>query len=266
MDDADHPFALVTKILAARHPRPEARSLARRIVAAASQDDVEVWARRVAAGEPLQHVMGKAAFWTLDLAVTPDVLIPRPETEHVVEALLANAPAQARILDFGVGSGAIVLSLLSELPRATGLGLDVSPAALAIAQANAAAHGFAARCAFLAGHWDTPLGPLADGAFHRIAANPPYIPTADIVGLDTAVRDHDPRLALDGGADGLTAYRALAPAITRLLAPGGRAALEVGAGQAADVAALFTNEQVSLCQIVPDLAGIDRVVVITRDF
>ncbi|MCG8443949.1 MAG: peptide chain release factor N(5)-glutamine methyltransferase, partial [Caulobacterales bacterium] len=205
---------------------------------------------------PLAHILGARGFWSLDLAVTPDVLVPRPETEHVVEALLAaDAPAHARVLDLGVGSGAILLSVLAERPDAFGLGVDASPAAIAVARRNARAHALAGRCAFLVSDWDAAL----DARFDLIACNPPYVRSGDIAALEPEVRDHEPRGALDGGADGLDAYRRLAPRLTVLLAPGGTAAFEVGAGQAGPVKELFTLAGLSV-ELGRDLAGRDRVV------
>ena len=210
--------------------------------------------------EPLSHVLGARGFWTLDIEVTPDVLTPRPETEHVVEALLeANAPDDARLLDLGTGSGAILCALLSERPGWTGVGVDASAAALEVARRNAARAGVAGRTALFVSDWDAAL----DERFDLIACNPPYIPTADIAGLDPEVRDHEPRAALDGGADGLEVYRRLAPRMSNLLTPGGSAAFEVGLGQATAVAKLFAAAAPGAAVGVGrDLAGIERVVTV----
>lgn len=213
-------------------------------------------ARRVAR-EPLAYILGRKAFWSLNLAVTPAVLTPRPETEAVVEAGLAalGADAPVRVLDLGVGSGAILFAILAERPMAQGIGVDVSDAALAVARANAASLGLGARAQLLSGDWGEGLS----GSFDLIVSNPPYIASAEIDGLEPEVR-HEPRGALDGGADGLDAYRRIAPDLARLLAPGGRFALEIGQGQGPDVMALLRAAGLEPDGLRPDLAGIGRVV------
>jgi release factor glutamine methyltransferase len=221
---------------------------------------VEAFARRREAGEPLARIEGRRAFWRHELIVTPDVLDPRADTETLVEAALEALAPRAdeplRFLDFGVGSGAILAALLGEWPRATGLGIDASPAAAAVAEANFAALGLARRARAQVGRW----GEGIEGAFDLIVSNPPYIPSGDIAGLDRAVREHDPRLALDGGPDGLDAYRALAPEIARLLAPEGRFFLEIGQGQGDDVAALLAAAALVVTDRRRDLGGIERVI------
>ena len=169
------------------------------------------------------------------------MLDPRADTETLVEAALEALPPGARealrVLDFGVGSGAILAALLGEWPNASGLGIDASPAAAAVAQSNFARLGLARGRAVRVGRW----GEGVAGGYDAIVSNPPYIRSGEIAGLDRAVREHDPRLALDGGADGLDAYRALAPEIARLLAPEGRFFVEIGAGQGDDVAAILAG-------------------------
>ncbi|MDE3174799.1 MAG: methyltransferase, partial [Pseudomonadota bacterium] len=167
----------------------------------------------------------------------------------------ARAGEPLRVLDFGVGSGAILAALLGEWPHASGLGVDASAAAAAVAAANFAALGLAERAHTRVGRWDDGL----DGAFDVIVSNPPYIPSADIAALARDVREHDPRLALDGGADGLDAYRALAPAIARRLAPGGAFFLEIGVGQGDDVAALLAGAGLAVATRRRDLGGVERV-------
>lgn len=214
-------------------------------------------ARRLAR-EPVAYITGRQGFWTLDLEVTPAVLIPRPDTEAVVHAALAlvkDHPAP-RVLDLGVGSGAILLALLAERPEATGLGVDISPAALAVAAANAARHGLADRADFREGHW----GEGIDGSFDLIVSNPPYIEADAIPRLQPEVAGHEPRGALDGGADGLDAYRALAPHLARLLAPGGGFALEFGLGQGPAVAGVLEAQGLAVDAFRVDLTGRDRVV------
>ncbi len=215
---------------------------------------------RRAAREPVSRILGRRGFWTLDLALGPDTLDPRPDSETVVEAVLAARPDRARALrlaDFGTGSGCLLLALLAELPAAWGLGVDRSAGALAVARANARTAGLAGRAAFVCADWG---GGLA-GRFDVIVANPPYIPDGDIAGLEPEVAEYDPRLALAGGADGLDAYRALAPHLARLLAPGGVVALEVGQAQAATVAAQLAAAGLTVTGCRRDLGGIERVVV-----
>lgn len=216
------------------------------------------FAARRLAGEPLSRILGKREFWSLEFIVTPDVLDPRADTETLVEAAVAAFKARRdealRIVDFGTGSGALLCALLSEFPRASGIGVDISEAAAAVARANVEALGLSARASIVVGSWGEPLiGPV-----DLIVSNPPYIPGADIDTLDREVREHDPRLALDGGADGLEAYRALAPEIARLLAPDGRYVLEFGLGQARDVSAIMSAAGLRVDATLRDLAGIER--------
>jgi release factor glutamine methyltransferase len=213
---------------------------------------------RRAAREPIAYILGKKAFYSLDFAVGPAVLTPRPDTEMVVEAALAalaeDVPAE--VLDLGVGSGAILLSILSARPEAAGIGVDASPDALVFAESNAAALGLSSRATFVHGDW----GAGVSGPFDLIVSNPPYIPSGDIAGLEPEVSVHEPRLALDGGEDGLEAYRRLWPDVARLLKPGGRFCVEIGAGQGPDVTALARAAGLEVEAIKPDLAGIGRVV------
>jgi release factor glutamine methyltransferase len=187
------------------------------------------------------------------------VLTPRPDTETEVEVALAAFAPEARfsILDLGVGSGAILLAILAERPGAKGLGVDVSEEALAVARENAANLDLDNRCALLRGDWTAGLG---DKTFELVVANPPYIPTADIETLEPEVRDHEPRVALDGGPDGLDAYRLLAPEVLRVLKPEGIFAVEIGYDQSAAVEALFRAAGALNVRTVKDLADRDRVV------
>jgi len=220
----------------------------------------EAYAARRAAGEPLSRIVGRREFWGLAFALSPETLDPRPETETIVEAALAAFAARRgealRIVDFGVGSGALLAALLSEFPAARGVGVDLSPGAAAQARANLGSLGLVAQVEIRVADWAEGL----EGAFDLIVANPPYIRSGDIAGLAREVRDHDPRLALDGGADGLDAYRVLTPQIARLLAPDGRFFVEVGAGQAEAVAALAAAAGLSAIATRRDLSGIERVV------
>ncbi len=219
---------------------------------------VDALTRRREAREPVAHIVGHRHFWTLDLLVTPAVLIPRPETELLVEtAFQVIAPdAPARVLDFGVGSGAILLAILAERKAATGIGVDISDGALAVAQANAQALGVIDRLELKHGDWDVAL----DGAFDLVVSNPPYIPTADIETLAPEVARFEPRLALDGGPDGLDAYRAIVERLPFLLKPGGVFALEIGIGQSEAVIVLAKGAGLTPEPPRRDLAGIPRVV------
>lgn len=218
---------------------------------------------RRAQGEPASRILGRREFWSLDLEIGPAVLDPRPDTETVVEAALAAAGDRSRpldVLDFGTGSGCILLALLSELPCARGLGVDRSLAAIDVARRNADRLGLRARARFLAADWGEPLV----GRFDLIVSNPPYVRRDDIAGLAREVAQHDPAIALDGGPDGLDAYRRLARDLPRLLASGGIAALEIGHGQADDVAALLQGRGLAIREIRADLSGVPRCVVAER--
>jgi release factor glutamine methyltransferase len=210
--------------------------------------------------EPVARIFGIKEFWSLPLQISDAVLVPRPDTETVVEEALDWIDRDdlrekpLRILDIGTGSGAIVLALLSELPNAVGTATDISQAALAVARSNAERLGFAARCNFVI--CDVAQG-LA-GPFDLIVSNPPYIAHDDIAALAPEVRDHDPALALDGGSEGLDIYRAIAGQARRLLTPGGRLIVELGAGQQPAVAALMTAAGLTPGCARHDLAGIPR--------
>jgi len=215
--------------------------------------------RRIAR-EPVSHILGKKGFWTVELKVTRDVLTPRPDTETLVDAVLKSLPAEQpmRILDLGAGSGAILLALLAERPFWSGVGVDVSGPALEVARENAALLKLDDRAVFSHGIWAEGQ---PDQAFDAVVSNPPYIPTADIETLEPEVRAHEPRLALDGGADGLEAYRVLAPQVMRVLKPGGVFALEIGHDQGHAVEALMQQAKAGFCRVVSDLGQRDRVVI-----
>lgn len=219
---------------------------------------VEALASRRLAREPIGHILGRKAFWTLDLEVSADVLSPRPETELLVETALAILPkeASARVLDLGIGSGAILLAILAERPNVTGVGVDASESALAIARRNAEKLGLADRLELRAGDWSAGL----DDTFDLVVSNPPYIPTEEISGLEPEVARYEPRLALDGGADGLDAYRVILAGLRTLLRPGGAFAFEVGRGQAEAVGALAAAKDFATETPRLDLNGIPRVV------
>jgi release factor glutamine methyltransferase len=209
--------------------------------------------------EPISHILGAKGFWKIMLRVTPDVLTPRPDSETILDVVLPHFDAHASfaVLDLGVGSGALLLAILAERPAARGLGVDVSEEALAVARENAANLGLASRVALLRSDWASGL---EAESFDLVVANPPYIPTDEISGLSPEVRDHEPRLALDGGADGLDAYRVLAPQIMNVLRRGGRFAVEIGPGQRAAVEALFATAGADALATMSDLAGRERVV------
>lgn len=215
-------------------------------------------ARRIA-GEPVARIVGIKEFWGLPLRVGAATLVPRPETETLVEAALELIDASGprgralRIADLGTGSGALLLALLSELPGATGIATDISIAALAAARDNARSLKLDARALFVA----CDFGAALSGGYDLIVVNPPYVATGDIARLPPEVR-HDPLRALDGGADGLACYRALAADAPRLLKPGGRIVVELGAGQDAAVTTLFRAAGLETLPARPDLSGIPR--------
>jgi release factor glutamine methyltransferase len=236
---------------------------ARRLLTSDQSIHLEDFARRRLAGEPVARILGLKEFWGLSLQLSAATLVPRPDTETVVELALEMLRAEPdptrrlRIVDIGTGSGAILLALLSELPDAEGIGTDISVAALQTASSNAAHLGFAPRATFVACDYAAALS----GPFDLVVSNPPYIRSAEIAGLATEVRNHDPLRALDGGADGLDAYRVLIAQAARLLAQRGALVVEVGHGQSGDIEHLMTTAGLTL-QGPPkaDLAGIRRAV------
>ncbi len=214
---------------------------------------------RRAAREPLAYILGRKEFWGLNFTVSPATLIPRPDTETLVEAVLALGTAPARVLDLGTGTGCLLLAVLSEFPAAFGVGVDISPEAAALAAGNAQALGLAGRAAFCVGDWAAAL----DGTFDLVLSNPPYIPGADIPHLMPEVAGFEPSSALDGGADGLAAYRKILADLPRLLAENGAAVLELGVGQAPDVAVLAERAGFTTTTRA-DLGGVERAIILTR--
>jgi release factor glutamine methyltransferase len=208
------------------------------------------------AHEPLALIVGSREFWSLPFAVSSATLIPRPETETLIEAALAEFDGRSppdRILDLGTGTGCLLLAALSEYPSAFGVGVDRSPDAAAVAKSNAVALGLADRAGFVCADWTSPL----KGRFDLILCNPPYIPTFDLDGLMPEVAIFEPRSALDGGADGYSAYRRLLPDMLRFLQPNGIAVLELGHNQAATAGDLARRAGLT-AEFRKDLYGIER--------
>lgn len=232
-----------------------------RILEAREINVISALAARRLKREPVSRILGQKEFWSIALAITPDVLVPRPETETVVEGALdfvvrgGLRMEKLRILDIGTGSGALLLALLRELPNATGTGTDISTGALKVARENAARCGVEGRCTFVV----CDIASVVEGPFDLLVSNPPYIAHDEITSLAPEVKNYDPTVALDGGDDGLAAYRAIAADAKRLLAPGARMFVELGAGQEAAVRDLFTNVGLIAGIARTDLAGIPRV-------
>lgn len=224
---------------------------------------VQDWAARRAGGEPLSRIRGMRAFWCFDFTVNRAVLDPRPESETLIDAALALGLARRaplRMADLGTGSGALLAALLSEWPLARGIGIDRSDAACATAEANLAQLGFKDRARVICGDWRELVGQ----EFDLIVTNPPYIRSDDIVTLAVDVREHDPVSALDGGPDGLDAYRAIMAFLPFVLARNGFVIIELGQGQGASVAALAKARGLQVMAVHPDLAGIDRALVVAH--
>lgn len=225
-------------------------------VDALAADAYRALLRRRAAREPMAYVLGRAEFWSLDFAIKPGVLVPRADTETLIEAALRAFPDRKvplRVLDIGVGSGCLLLTLLHLYPYARGVGTDTSPTALALTQRNAERLGVAGRMELAASRWAEGV----TGAFDLVIANPPYIPTGEIEGLEPEVSRFEPRAALDGGPDGLGAYRAILPELPRLLVADGVALVEIGCGQEPELAPLAARLCLSV-ELHRDLAGIVR--------
>lgn len=249
-----HAAGLPTELLLARGGDPVAASIEEKMRS--------LTARRVRR-EPMAYILGEREFWGLTFKVSPAVLVPRPDSETVIEValqLLADRTRAWRILDLGLGSGCLLLTLLKELPYARGVGLDVSHDALAVAEANAVALGVADRALLLHGDWrardwTAPLG----GPFDLVVSNPPYVEAASIDGLMPEVARYEPRLALDGGPDGLAPYRLIAAASPRLVISGGHVLVEIGEGQAIEIARIFEAAGLRPAAPLKDLGGVDRV-------
>jgi release factor glutamine methyltransferase len=223
----------------------------------------ELTGRRVRR-EPMAYILGEREFWGLLFKVSPAVLVPRPDSETLIEAALDLLPERERplrILDLGVGSGCLLLTLLREYPKATGVGVDASPEALAIAGENAGMLGVASRARLMVDDWrQAGWTDRLGGPFDLLVSNPPYIETSTIAALMPEVANHEPRLALDGGPDGLEAYRIIAAAAPTLITAGGWALVEGGEGQAIDISGIFASVGMSPLAPRKDLAGVERVV------
>ena len=221
---------------------------------------------RRAAREPLAYIVGWQEFWSLRFAVSPATLIPRADSETLIEAAVGAAVGAAgaancrfeRVLDLGTGTGCLLLAALTEFPDAWGVGVERNPDAAALARRNAAALGMAGRCAMVAADWAAPLR----GRFDLVLSNPPYIETAAVAGLMPEVAQFEPMRALDGGIDGLAAYRAILEQVSSLLTTNGIAILELGIGQAGPVAALAEAAGFGSIETRRDLAGIERALIV----
>ena len=234
-----------------------------RAVDARSAEAFAALIRRRAAREPLAQIVGHREFWSLRFVTTRDTLTPRPDSETVIEAVLRLFPDRTtplRILDLGTGTGCLLLALLSEYPTATGVGADLSEAAVRVATVNTRALGMTERATISLSAWDDQVA----GAFDLVVSNPPYIATAELKELAPEIRHFEPALALDGGEDGLESYRALAPRLGARLRPGGCAALEVGMIQAAAVESIMQAAGLAIRSRQRDLAGMDRCIVVQR--
>ena len=241
-------------------------SSAQRALTPQERDTIAQLAARRMQGEPVARIMGVKEFWGLPFALSPATLVPRPDTETIVEAALA-AVGEARkheplrIVDLGTGSGAILLALLHEWPNATGLGTDIDPQAIETARANAQALALETRAEFRLADFEQDL----NETFDVVVSNPPYIPTSDIAALEREVREYDPHRALDGGADGLDCYRAIARRAPHLLRNAGVLIVEIGAGQRADIEAILTvGQTLDVVAVRHDLGGVERAVTVRR--
>jgi release factor glutamine methyltransferase len=215
--------------------------------------------QRRTAGEPLAYIVGSKEFWSLSFAVSPECLIPRPETEHLVEQAVRigkDLGPPLRILEIGQGCGAVAIALATELDQAEIVTTDISPGACSLAQENAERHGVEGRIRIVLGD----LFPRGEGPFGLICSNPPYVPTAEVLQLAPEVRDHEPLTALDGGEDGLRFFRLIAQGASQFLVAGGWLLLEMGQGQAPQVAQILQEQGFTQIDLIPDHAGVTRVV------
>ncbi len=235
-----------------------------RVLTQAERSKFALLVVRRAARQPISQLVGQKEFWGRSFAVTEDVLTPRPDSETLIAAVLDQLGEKCRhqkleILDVGTGTGCLLLTLLAECPLARGTGVDISAAALEVAKSNARELALDKRIEFIEGHWCASLP--AESAFDVVVSNPPYISEQEWRGLSPEVVRYEPRAALVGGADGLEAYRLLAPQIPRVLAPQGFLVIEVGVGQARGVARILAAKGLEVQAFCPDLAGVERVIV-----
>jgi release factor glutamine methyltransferase len=228
-------------------------------ITTAQENALEAMTLRRLQREPVSRILGMRSFWKADFKISPATLDPRADSETLIEAVLTHVDKESplRILDLGTGTGCLLLSLLQELPQATGTGIDISAEAIGIAQQNAEALGLSNRSNFMTKNWKE----MTAKPFDIVISNPPYIPLPEIAGLAPEVREYDPLSALSGGADGLDCYRDIAALLPRLLAPGGMVFFEIGATQAASVKRIVGKAGLSMLQTLTDLAGQDRVLV-----
>jgi release factor glutamine methyltransferase len=235
-----------------------------RTVRGEEAERIRTFAARRIGREPVARIVGIKEFWSLPFVITPAVLVPRPETETLVEAALGVVEGKRRqrlrIADLGTGSGALLLALLHEFEGADGVGTDVSPAALGVARENSERLGLARRAMFVACDFGAALG----GGFDLVVSNPPYVAQQELLRLDPEVRNHDPKLALDGGVDGLAAYRRIATDARRLTARGAHIIVELGAEMADPVAAVFAAAGLAIRAARPDLSGVPRALILQR--
>ncbi|MCB2081961.1 MAG: peptide chain release factor N(5)-glutamine methyltransferase [Rickettsiales bacterium] len=239
---------------------------AERVLIPSEHDAIRALLLRRLAREPMAYILGYRVFWGMALTVTPDVLIPRPDSEMLVEAVCRHRPDRQgikRILDIGTGSGCLLLALLKEYPEANGVGLDRSAAALAVACENGERLGFRTRVRWLESHWCDALG--NDGIFDLIVSNPPYISTEEMESLQPDVREYEPEAALHGGEDGLDPYRVILPQIQQRLEKGGLCVVEIGSTQADAVHNIGEACGLHYHETAKDLAGFDRCVVFSQE-
>ncbi|NKB49673.1 MAG: peptide chain release factor N(5)-glutamine methyltransferase [Alphaproteobacteria bacterium] len=232
-----------------------------RALSSAETDRLAAMTARRCACEPMSHILGRREFWSLDFDVSADVLTPRADSETLIEAaceFISPVDRPIRVLDLGTGSGCLLLALLHEFPAATGTGVDISPAAIDLARRNAMGLGLGARSDFVVGDWTAAIA----GRFDIVLSNPPYIATANIARLSPEVARYEPRGALDGGEDGLDAYRTLLPLMSDVLASDGMALFELGAGQDEAVSVLARDYGLVIAGLRADIAGISRVAIL----
>jgi release factor glutamine methyltransferase len=257
--------ALDARILLTEALRIDAAALVahpERPVGAEAADRLSRYVSRRLAGEPVARILGEREFWGLPFELSPETLVPRPDTEAVIRAALGQIQARRSpaVLDLGTGTGCILVALLHERPDASGIGVDSSLDALRTARRNAIRNGVGLRAAFVLANWGVSL----QGRFDLVISNPPYIPSGDIAGLEPEVREHDPLAALDGGVDGLSAYRAIFGDADRLLAPDGALVIEFGIGQEADIRREAAKAKLRATAIERDLGNRPRAAVLKR--